>query len=851
VQLSQLNYLLGVESKSDITNSFHDLTTHSYGLLTDAKNGGFKKDLTHIFENDSSYQKHFGSSSTKYFGDYSSSGFNNGFPGWSNLRSYYQLKDAVTNGAISPIAPSPNKFYGEGLMPYGTLPAHGDEYRYQENNPIAPIISRLAYSFGFDYYEVGGMRKLRVMIKPIIGLYNPYNIRINTNTYRIDSKMNPIFTVRLGGTGNTTQQFYLGELLPSASGVNAGFRFQISNIDFRPGETRYFSLANSVQFNTTDYIELDNNLNSTAFLWLNVEDAPVAAQDGPEGQNDSSLPKFGLTANEQSSLDVLAIQVNAACNVNTNIPNIGNLWMKDLGNNFYQYATNNYQWDNSKTIKKQFSTLPDMRNNNPFAHFAYWLRTAGEDTGVTRTLLDANIRAVRADYRWDGLANSSTSDNNDYETTSMYSASVQGMGSDTKGLLTGYEPQIFDFNRYNGYYGRSNEVEGSSSVILFDVPRTRIASIAALQHANISQFSFDPSFLVGHSFSNYKVDRNKVVNTSHGSQGIRVYDWAYILNEALWDEYYFTTVPTTLSEDDISKWKTGTTDFLINSRLKLHNLYGQSTSRSDFDGSVEDSRSITSRLLLNGAFNINSTSVEAWKIFLSSMQDSDIARMNSSTGAIDSYEENSSVRFSKFSTAIGSSYNNNGSSSNFWNGYRTLNTDQIDTLSHKIVEQVRLRGPFKSLSSFVNRKLINESSDTNNLGLKGALQTALDDASVNINVYNEEIEGPRPSSSYGAGHFTTGGESQAAGFAGYLTQADILQNLGPMITVRSDTFRIRACGMANDKKQKVWCEAVVQRVPDVVGLDRSSNLTETYEPSNKVGRKFKIVFFRWLKEGSI
>lgn len=75
------------------------------------------------------------------------------------------------------------------------------------------------------------------------------------------------------------------------------------------------------------------------------------------------------------------------------------------------------------------------------------------------------------------------------------------------------------------------------------------------------------------------------------------------------------------------------------------------------------------------------------------------------------------------------------------------------------------------------------------------------------------------------------------------TARQIVEALGPMLTVRSDTFRIRACGEAlnladaNTVEAAAYCEAIVQRTPDLA--------------PNGLGRRFVITYFRWLGPNDI
>jgi hypothetical protein len=141
---------------------------------------------------------------------------------------------------------------------------------------------------------------------------------------------------------------------------------------------------------------------------------------------------------------------------------------------------------------------------------------------------------------------------------------------------------------------------------------------------------------------------------------------------------------------------------------------------------------IAAHLMVNGTFNINSTSVEAWKAVFSSLKGKPVAYLDKDTALTDgvSLKEDrpSGVPIGLGGAANAKSYKNSSSDPSDpeqWIGWRDLTDEEIKQLAIAMVKQVKLRGPFLSLSEFVNRRL---DSTNPTLSVKGALQAALDDA---------------------------------------------------------------------------------------------------------------------------
>ena len=349
----------------------------------------------------------------------------------------------------------------------------------------------------------------------------------------------------------------------------------------------------------------------------------------------------------------------------------------------------------------------------------------------------------------------------------------------------------------------------------------------------------------------------------------KYYDLSYLLNTSLWDQYYFSTV------DD--KTSIAPSSILPNQRLKFSentpSNYDSLYSASDISGA-----GIFRNLYLKGAFNVNSTSVNSWIALLSGAQGIVFGSSGSS---------NQGVPFPRTVNPFLDSKNaDNGEDIDSFAGYRRLTEDQIAELATAIVSEIKRRGPFVSLSHFINRSLQQAQSNPFNypqaFGLMGVIQAAIDNSSINrLSAFKSgAVDGdwitlgsqsPEPLDNP---MFADGGKdfsslsnpnspsrsaygNRSTAIPGWITQADILQTIGPALSARSDTFRIRVMGQSPEnsgKGTRLFLEAVVQRRAEYVD-ELSNDATVAYEglsPVNQLfGRKFRIISVKEISADQI
>ena len=439
--------------------------------------------------------------------------------------------------------------------------------------------------------------------------------------------------------------------------------------------------------------------------------------------------------------------------------------------------------------------------------------------------------------------------------------------------------------RYHGNPFGPPQESGGKNIVLFDLPRdgTGVLSIGQFQHAKLSEFIWHPSYAVGQSLADPRLASGRLSglnrtaplfastaetqkggfdmsaigwssdversanNDAWATQGRAifqdypasdnlVYDLSFELNQTLWDAFFLSTGSTYAKQGLLTD---PAHPPLPNGRMRLAPITGPSAKAED----LTDFHRCAFSLSVDGAFNVNSTSVEAWKAVLGA------TRRLSTNGKSAAFPRVLSPPDGQWTAA------DSADTKTAWSGMRALTPDEIDRLANAIVVEVRKRGPFLSLADFVNRRLINDET-----GRMGALQTAIEAAHLNdrfkaafpLDNSRSLPDYTHPDHIQDATRLeqTLKPDCKAWGIPGYLTQGDLLQLLGPMLTARSDTFVIRTYGDATDANGKVeariWCETIVQRCPEPIAPDPSGLNSSKLGKSTDMGRRFVVKSFRWL-----
>ncbi len=425
---------------------------------------------------------------------------------------------------------------------------------------------------------------------------------------------------------------------------------------------------------------------------------------------------------------------------------------------------------------------------------------------------------------------------------------------------------------------------GIKSGSYLELPSGPLQTIADFRRSNALTTSYLPQFVqpVGNSLLHPLMSPDKVIETNSSITATALLDHSVLANHALYDRFYFSTFATrgsTKPDAVFEQFLDGSAP-LASQAFQPYLPSGKTVASAKGDlfssglPKATAYKNAAEYQMIRGPFNVNSTSVQAWKAVLASMNKTEIHTLWARTSQLEA-SNTGGVPITAMSLLNGGAIGSAGVDSskidnertNAWNGYRELTEEELENLAVKIVEEVRERGPFLSMSEFVNRQV----GPSGPLTLSGALEAAIAKAGINeaenaafpdtflnqVPITTRDVSDSKLYA-YKTAQATTG--NPAAGAPGWVNQGDLLRLLEPSATVRGDTFVIRVYGEAQDALGKTtaraYAEAVVQRVPEYLDpVDRPSRnaYTDTAAAAaNKTfGRRFNVVSFRWLSDSEI
>lgn len=421
---------------------------------------------------------------------------------------------------------------------------------------------------------------------------------------------------------------------------------------------------------------------------------------------------------------------------------------------------------------------------------------------------------------------------------------------------------------------------GLSRLVMYDLPTRPMASVGQLNGwflRGLNPAPPQPHDIIGNSDASPLIAANDVVHPNNAYKNSRTnlqQDDSYCANHLLFDDWFFSSIaPDPQAGKDL---KANYIDLVTGEDPLTNGAYrpiGEDMAGTAAEAQkvynarvapTESWKTIASRLEVDGMFNVNSTSVEAWRALLGHARNHRIPYLRPN-GSVDLSKEVDYAfpRSEVSSTTLA----NDGASNGVYEmaaefaGCRTFTDEMLDQLAVNIVDEVRRRGPFLSLSEFVNRQLTYDKD----LAIGGAIQVALNglaEGSGSLNPYAKMQAASKRSSGSPDGSPEYAFQEAAVGYnshglPGWPRQSDVLKPLAPILSARDDTFIIRAYGDARDASgmivARAWCEAVVQRTGKYTdATDESDINTLPVSPANRLfGRKFIVKSFRWLNADEV
>lgn len=888
---------------------FHDVTPYAQSILCNVTTGTLRKDLSLYLER----------SDLNWLKDWKNPGWQTGPLGpngkialspleeydvlaWKTLHHHYNMHRQVSYVGNRPrITAMDDNPVGS---PIPTHPIRNPEW----NNGVTainPVIVRMQYLLSYGVKKTGEDYELYVYSYPVVTLWNPYNVDMRINGYNIWIHNLPLSHKIYKNNAATSIPDFNWNFNSGLTGGTLNMRFgqpygsPNAPIVLKAGEMKIYNAKTSP-------------IGGLSFAAANMAENtdPGTFYSHLHAGHPRKVPGGTLTSANES--DVISFETKMGT-----WETVGST-MAPMQSTFEVRAEprGDHTGHDPRMQKQLFSSILSWRfeNSSPTSNSLSQNNFPGKKL---KELVDAPTPFCLVEVRLKPLdelqlPNKTWLHNLPGLPYAGCTSSTQGADAKTPFFSHPYTVTFDQRTSVQGLFpaishmGPSYTPAGQRFIADREVPQVPLSSLAQLQ--NLPQASMEgmhwsghlqQNHAIGNSYASPGVPSDKIkgpawpfyltqyTNNQGGdlsgrkfpgdqwTSGVSNIDRSYAANHLLWDDYYFSSMAPQIGTfyqrfGSSRPLKTVVDEFFSGAKALPNPAYVPhlggfaagtvSNSLVAANGAPLANAHLKSaaHLMVDGGFNINSTSVPAWTILLASAHLKRPVIMDSAGTGRPTAQSNGKFVVSRFAMPIGGSAGQTTTEDHRWRGYRELTADEIRQLAEAMVRQVKLRGPFRSLGEFINRRLAGSSDE---MALYGALQAALEDPKVDINKNHRDktiTEADIKGTSYAFKEAALGPRYQ--GTPAYISQADILHPIAPIINARSDTFLIRTYGEALSPDGKTvlaraWCEAVVQRQPEYVNpLDAPETPASagTLQMENrKFGRRFLIKSFRWLAPAEI
>ena len=528
-------------------------------------------------------------------------------------------------------------------------------------NSYQPVLDRAIFLLSAALKPISGdttQADVRLVITPLVTLWNPYNVALEIDgaivypwidmPFRMDWKFRPpTGASRTPGSSMANTMGYQFHAVGHGRSVDPYFFASMVDssgpIRFEPGEVRVFAPSST---SSVEYLPAGTVAQRTIQL------TPVTNVNQLSTKGGIAVP-MNNTARGQMSWDKMKSTDKASVvfkSAGGQYPFFVSLEDGTRARNSNQRGTlygdvQTVNFSNSggaTTINSpEFSYSELLTEPKVFGMLETYHRVANDAVATRRADLVSTINPRQANvnrYLTEGDFQAAPH----YETLLTARSTVNGLIQTTT-------------DGRNAFYGATNSsATGRKQLAFFEVPQAPLLSLAGFSNADLTGTSYSPAYQFGNSVANPYLERTLAGKLLPGGSGgggsasftrepMPIYDVSYLTNEALWDSYYFSGAAPTLQPGSgggsAAAWdseianvtrnlSTVIDQFVDNSgsqslknpRMTLHLGDATQTELKADLKNPEGCKIISSHVLLDGAFNVNSTSIDAWKAFLAGMR---------------------------------------------------------------------------------------------------------------------------------------------------------------------------------------------------------------------------------------